>query len=130
MQELYQCIYSSLAANPFSYLMFTSADDLCQFDMAHRNWLFGVSSPGFAWLHFQFGILGVQDYGPHGFIVQIRDMDTHKPLPGIIVGDIGPKFGRYTDTLWLLPSPKERNSDCKGLYLCLSLQVLNLKDIH
>ncbi|KAF2719386.1 acyl-CoA oxidase [Polychaeton citri CBS 116435] len=32
-------------------------------------------------------------HGPHAFIVQIRDMDTHKPLPGIIVGDIGPKYG-------------------------------------
>eukprot|EP00210_Caulerpa_lentillifera_P003885 g3712.t1 len=33
------------------------------------------------------------DYGPHGFIVQIRSLDTHKALPGITVGDIGPKFG-------------------------------------
>jgi acyl-CoA oxidase len=34
-----------------------------------------------------------QDHGPHGFVVQIRDMETHKPLPGVEVGDIGPKFG-------------------------------------
>uniref|UniRef100_A0A8C3AZS0 Acyl-coenzyme A oxidase n=1 Tax=Cyclopterus lumpus TaxID=8103 RepID=A0A8C3AZS0_CYCLU len=32
-------------------------------------------------------------YGLHAFIVPIRDMDTHIPLPGIVVGDIGPKFG-------------------------------------
>lgn len=32
-------------------------------------------------------------YGPHPFIVQIRDQKTHKPLPGIAVGDIGPKLG-------------------------------------
>jgi acyl-CoA oxidase len=31
--------------------------------------------------------------GPHPFIVQIRDLKTHKPLEGIIVGDIGPKYG-------------------------------------
>uniref|UniRef100_A0A0K0D374 Acyl-coenzyme A oxidase n=1 Tax=Angiostrongylus cantonensis TaxID=6313 RepID=A0A0K0D374_ANGCA len=31
--------------------------------------------------------------GPHPFIVQIRDLETHKPLKGIRVGDIGPKFG-------------------------------------
>uniref|UniRef100_A0A914CTW4 Acyl-CoA oxidase C-terminal domain-containing protein n=1 Tax=Acrobeloides nanus TaxID=290746 RepID=A0A914CTW4_9BILA len=31
-------------------------------------------------------------YGPHLFIVQIRDLDTHKALPGIRVGEIGPKF--------------------------------------
>uniref|UniRef100_A0AAQ5YGX9 Acyl-coenzyme A oxidase n=1 Tax=Amphiprion ocellaris TaxID=80972 RepID=A0AAQ5YGX9_AMPOC len=32
-------------------------------------------------------------HGLHAFIVQIRDISTHKPLPGIVVGDIGPKFG-------------------------------------
>ena len=26
-------------------------------------------------------------------MVQIRDLDSHRPLPGIEVGDIGPKFG-------------------------------------
>lgn len=31
--------------------------------------------------------------GIHMFLVQLRDMDTHMPLPGIEVGDIGPKFG-------------------------------------
>ncbi|ELU06137.1 hypothetical protein CAPTEDRAFT_20276 [Capitella teleta] len=31
--------------------------------------------------------------GPHPFLVQIRDMDTHNPLPGIAVGNIGPKYG-------------------------------------
>lgn len=31
--------------------------------------------------------------GPHTFIVQLRDMKTHKPLNGIAVGDIGPKYG-------------------------------------
>jgi len=33
------------------------------------------------------------NHGPHPFIVQIRDMSTHKPLQGIAVGDIGPKYG-------------------------------------
>ncbi|XP_029992440.1 peroxisomal acyl-coenzyme A oxidase 1 isoform X2 [Sphaeramia orbicularis] len=32
-------------------------------------------------------------HGLHAFIVPIRDMNTHDPLPGIVVGDIGPKFG-------------------------------------
>ncbi|KAI9677801.1 MAG: hypothetical protein M1822_008113 [Bathelium mastoideum] len=32
-------------------------------------------------------------HGPHAFVVQIRDRDTHQPLPGIVVGDIGPKYG-------------------------------------
>nr|KAF6454504.1 acyl-CoA oxidase 1 [Rousettus aegyptiacus] len=32
-------------------------------------------------------------YGLHTFIVPIREIGTHKPFPGITVGDIGPKFG-------------------------------------
>ena len=32
-------------------------------------------------------------YGPHPFVVQIRDPETHQPLPGIIIGDVGPKHG-------------------------------------
>src|SRR5271156_441911 len=36
-----------------------------------------------------------KSYGPHQFIVQIRDMKTNKPLDGIVIGDIGPKYG-YT----------------------------------
>ncbi|KAJ6033914.1 uncharacterized protein N7446_007791 [Penicillium canescens] len=32
-------------------------------------------------------------HGPHPFIVQVRDMKTHQPLEGIVVGDIGPKYG-------------------------------------
>ncbi|CAJ0595672.1 unnamed protein product [Cylicocyclus nassatus] len=31
--------------------------------------------------------------GPHPFIVQLRDLETHMPLKGVRVGDIGPKFG-------------------------------------
>ncbi|GAA6098663.1 peroxisomal acyl-coenzyme A oxidase 1 isoform X2 [Tachysurus ichikawai] len=32
-------------------------------------------------------------HGLHAFIVPIRCMKTHQPLPGVVVGDIGPKFG-------------------------------------
>jgi acyl-CoA oxidase len=32
-------------------------------------------------------------HGPQTFILQIRDAQTHHPLPGIAVGDIGPKYG-------------------------------------
>ncbi|KAJ6660455.1 hypothetical protein lerEdw1_017879 [Lerista edwardsae] len=34
-----------------------------------------------------------QGHGLHAFIVPIRQLGTHEPLPGISVGDIGPKFG-------------------------------------
>lgn len=32
-------------------------------------------------------------HGPHAFVVRIRAKRTHTPLPGIVVGDIGPKYG-------------------------------------
>ncbi|CAM5124499.1 unnamed protein product [Natator depressus] len=31
--------------------------------------------------------------GLHAFIVLTQQLGTHEPLPGITVGDIGPKFG-------------------------------------
>ncbi|CAI9775566.1 unnamed protein product [Fraxinus pennsylvanica] len=34
-----------------------------------------------------------KDHGVHGFIVQLRNLEDHTPLPGITVGDIGTKFG-------------------------------------
>ncbi|XP_035685665.1 peroxisomal acyl-coenzyme A oxidase 1-like [Branchiostoma floridae] len=34
-----------------------------------------------------------QCMGPHMFIMQLRSLENHKPLPGITVGDIGPKYG-------------------------------------
>lgn len=42
-------------------------------------------------------------HGPHPFIVQVRDMKTHQPLDGIVVGDIGPKYGYITmDNAYML----------------------------
>ncbi|KAI7889076.1 acyl-CoA dehydrogenase/oxidase [Mucor mucedo] len=37
-----------------------------------------------------------KDYGPHPFVVQIRNLENHEPLAGVVVGDIGPKFGFNT----------------------------------
>jgi len=42
------------------------------------------------------------DYGVAPFIVQIRNSDTHKHMPGIKCGDMGPKFGYHSkDNGWL-----------------------------
>lgn len=42
-------------------------------------------------------------HGPHPFIVQVRDMKTHQPLKGIVIGDIGPKYGYITmDNAYML----------------------------
>lgn len=38
-------------------------------------------------------IIKGKDYGPHAFIVQLRSLRDHKPMPGIKVGDIGNKVG-------------------------------------
>ena len=44
----------------------------------------------------------VNDYGIAPFIVQIRDIDTHKHMPGIKSGDMGPKLGYASkDNGWL-----------------------------
>lgn len=34
-----------------------------------------------------------KSYGPHQFMVQIRDLKSHKPIEGVVIGDIGPKYG-------------------------------------
>ena len=34
--------------------------------------------------------------GVHAFMVQTRNLDTWEPLPGVEMGDIGPKFGYNT----------------------------------
>lgn len=41
-------------------------------------------------------IIDGKGYGPHPFVVQIRDLKTHEPLENVYVGDIGPKFGYNT----------------------------------
>ncbi|GMF75311.1 unnamed protein product [Aspergillus oryzae] len=44
-----------------------------------------------------------QSHGPHPFIVQVRDMQTHQPRKGVVIGDIGPKFGYATiDNAYML----------------------------
>ena len=35
-------------------------------------------------------------YGPHAFLVPVRDSITHEPFEGVDVGDIGPKIGLHT----------------------------------
>ena len=41
-------------------------------------------------------IINGKSHGPHPFVVQIRDLETHEPLKNVYVGDIGPKFGYNT----------------------------------
>jgi len=38
-------------------------------------------------------LLKGKDYGVHNFMVQLRDLETHDAMPGVTLGDIGPKIG-------------------------------------
>lgn len=43
------------------------------------------------------------EFGVQAFLVQIRDMDTHLPVAGVKVGDVGPKLGYNSkDNGWLI----------------------------
>ncbi|KAJ2082712.1 hypothetical protein H4R24_001380 [Coemansia sp. RSA 988] len=41
-------------------------------------------------------IVGGKNHGPNPVVVPIRSTADHKPLPGVTVGDLGPKFGFNT----------------------------------
>ena len=48
-------------------------------------------------------IVNGKSYGPHPFIVQIRNNKTHHVLPGITIGDCGPKVGlNYIDNGYII----------------------------
>ncbi|CAG2251362.1 peroxisomal acyl-coenzyme A oxidase 1-like [Mytilus edulis] len=48
-------------------------------------------------------IINGKNYGMHPFMLQLRSLDNHMPLPGIEVGDIGPKMTvNYNDNGFLL----------------------------
>lgn len=40
---------------------------------------------------------GGRCHGPHPFIVQLRDEETHQSLPGVTLGEIGPRLGMNTN---------------------------------
>ncbi|KAJ2162786.1 hypothetical protein GGF46_000347 [Coemansia sp. RSA 552] len=41
-------------------------------------------------------VVNGKNYGPNPVVVPIRSTADHKPLPGVTVGDLGPKFGFNT----------------------------------
>jgi acyl-CoA oxidase len=44
----------------------------------------------------------INDYGIAPFIVQVRCLKTHKHMPGVKSGDLGPKFGYSSkDNGWM-----------------------------
>jgi acyl-CoA oxidase len=47
-------------------------------------------------------LIGDKDYGPMAFVAQIRSLDTHLPMDGVKVGDLGTKLGfNSVDNGWM-----------------------------
>jgi acyl-CoA oxidase len=49
-----------------------------------------------------------RDRGVHPFLVQLRDEATHRPLPGVILGEIGPKLGMNSNNQGFLGFVRHR----------------------
>lgn len=62
-------------------------------DGAQKIWIGNAANDGNTAVVFAKLIINNKDYGIHAFIVQIRDLDTHKILDGITIKDCGIKAG-------------------------------------
>eukprot|EP01104_Vermistella_antarctica_P002183 TRINITY_DN1234_c1_g2_i1.p1 TRINITY_DN1234_c1_g2~~TRINITY_DN1234_c1_g2_i1.p1 ORF type:complete len:743 (+),score=193.26 TRINITY_DN1234_c1_g2_i1:133-2229(+) len=73
-----------------------------------------------------------RNLGVHAFVVQLRSMDTHQPLPGIEVGDIGPKFGYNTNDNGFLRFTHHRipRFNMLARYASLSREGVYQKPVH
>jgi acyl-CoA oxidase len=60
---------------------------------AMKFWIGGAGKTSNISVIFAQLYIGDNSYGPHAFIVPLRDRDTHLPLPGVILGDCGKKIG-------------------------------------
>lgn len=60
---------------------------------ATKWWIGGAAQTATHCVAFARLITPEKDHGVHSFIVPLRDIHTHKPLPGITLGDCGEKMG-------------------------------------
>ena len=66
-------------------------------DSATKWWIGGLGlSSNHALIIAQL-VINNQKYGPHAFLVPLRDSETHMPFVGVEVGDIGPKIGLHVN---------------------------------
>jgi acyl-CoA oxidase len=84
-------------------------------DMATDEWVLHSPSitatkmwPGSLGIHANYAIVyarcivGDKDHGPMAFVAPIRSLDTHLPLKGVKVGDLGTKLGfNSVDNGWM-----------------------------
>ena len=59
-----------------------------------KFWIGGAAKSAHIAVVFAQLIVEGKKYGPHAFVVPIRDRQHHLPLPGIILGDCGKKIGK------------------------------------
>lgn len=62
---------------------------------ATKWWIGGVADVATHTILFARLIVKGEDHGIQMFVVQLRDMETHKVLPNISIGDCGEKMGRH-----------------------------------
>jgi len=60
---------------------------------AMKFWIGGASKTSNTAAIFAQLYVGGKCHGPHAFLVQIRNKDTHMPMPGVTLGDCGKKEG-------------------------------------
>ena len=57
-----------------------------------KFWIGGAAKTSNIYVIFAQLYIKDQCYGPHAFIVPLRDRDSHMPLPGVTLGDCGKKI--------------------------------------
>mmetsp|Transcript_49064 Transcript_49064/g.36124 ORF Transcript_49064/g.36124 Transcript_49064/m.36124 type:complete len:229 (+) Transcript_49064:170-856(+) len=103
-----------------------SLETTAEFDVEKQEFVF--HTPSIKAIKFYPGVLGKcanfallmarlisnkVDYGVQAFLINIRDIATHKPLPGIEVGDIGTKAAfPFTDNGYLILKHFRQPKDC------------------
>lgn len=71
-------------------------------DTSTKWWIGGAGSSATHALVFAQLNVGDKNYGPHSFLVQLRDLRNHEAVMGVSFGDIGKKMGRDTiDNGWI-----------------------------
>ncbi|KAI9920718.1 hypothetical protein PsorP6_001043 [Peronosclerospora sorghi] len=71
-------------------------------DTATKWWIGGAGQTATHAVCFARLVLQGVDHGVQSFIVPLRDLETHEPLPGVRIGDMGAKMGlQGVDNGWI-----------------------------
>lgn len=71
-------------------------------DTATKWWIGAAGQTATHTVCFARLLIDGQDKGVQTFVVQLRDLETHEPLPGVHIGDLGKKMGlQGVDNGWI-----------------------------